>query len=307
MSEAPPLRIWLLPVLVALIIVGSFLYYCYSANGPYAKVVALSNKNLENALIENTSDTSAISIVILGSSLTEYALVDPHGLEDSISQLTNKKTKVLRVALNYMDMKVAKRIDFFGYVSKYPPDYLFVENFSFNLNHSDTISGMPEPINVALLQIRNLVRSAIGVQAHDNYYNRWYTFDIKPLPSEHYYTLKFDSITFKALQKSKGCSVRKVAQNSVANSAYDALTKRKTKVVFLDMPLSKHFPHNFLNQQLASEHAKNLQVYKSKYNVDYWPFPYIIDDSCYVDGAHLNSKGALQYQKWFVSHVASKN
>jgi hypothetical protein len=98
-----------------------------------------------------------------------------------------------------------------------------------------------------------------------------------------------------------------VAQNSVANSAYDALTKRRTKVVFLDMPLSKHFPHNFLNQQLASEHAKNLQVYKTKYNVDYWPFPYIIDDSCYVDGAHLNSKGALEYQKWFVSQVASKN
>jgi hypothetical protein len=306
-EEAPPLRTWLLPSLVASVMVVSFLYYCYSSNGPYAEVIALSNKNLENALIENTRDTSAISIVLLGSSLTEYALVDPHALEDSISQLTNKKTHVLRVALNYMDNKVAKRIDFFDYVSKYPIDYLFIEDLSFNLNHSDTVSGMPDQINTALLQVRNLIRSAIGVQAHDNYYNRWYTFDIKPQPNEPFYTLEFDSMTFKSLQKSKGCSVRKVSQNSVANNAYDALTKRNAKVVFLEMPVSKHFPRNFLNQQRAADHEKNLQLYKEQYNVDYWPFPYQVDDSCFVDGAHLNYNGAMQYQKWFVSKIASKN
>jgi hypothetical protein len=30
-------------------------------------------------------------------------------------------------------------------------------------------------------------------------------------------------------------------------------------------------------------------------------------DSCFTDGAHLNSEGARQYQKWFVSEIASKN
>ena len=91
--------------------------------------MALSNKNLEKAFIETTRDTSALSIVVVGSSLTEHAFVDAREIEDSIFRRTHKKTKILRVALNYMDPDLAKRIDFFEYVSKYPPNYLFLENF----------------------------------------------------------------------------------------------------------------------------------------------------------------------------------
>jgi len=303
-DEAPPLRIWLYPILAVLTIVLSFAYYCYSPYGPYARVVALSNKNLENALIENTRDTSVLSIVILGSSLTGYALVDPRGIEDSIFQLTNRKTKVLRVALNFMDMNVAKRIDFFNYISKYPPNYLFVENFSFNLDRSDTTAMIPDPVNAALLQIRNYIRSAIGMEAHDNYYTKWYTFDVKP--GDDFYADKFDSLTFKTLLQAKNSSVRKVTQNSAANGAYDALMKRNTKVIFLDMPLHNQFPHNFLDQQSTSELNKVLKFYQTQYRIDYWRFPYVMDNSCFVDGAHLNSKGAMQYQKWFVSEIVSK-
>jgi len=304
-DEAPPLRVWLFPIAVALIIVLSFLYYCYSGNGPYARLVALSNKNLENALIENTRDTSTISIVILGSSLTEYALTDPRGLEDSIFRSTNKKAKVLRVALNYMDINVAKRIDFFNYISKYPPNYLFIENFSFNLDRSDTSATIPETVNVALLQVRNVIRTALGMQAHDNYYTKWYTFDVKPLPGDDFYTHNFDSMTYKTLLQAKKSLVRKVSQNSVANNVYDELTKRNTKVIFLDMPLCNQFPHNFLDQESTSELNKMLKFYETQYRVDYWKFPYVMDNDCFVDGAHLNSKGAMQYQKWFVSEIAS--
>jgi len=304
-SEAPSLRVWLFPLLVASLLVGSFLYYSYSSNGPYGQVVSQSNRNLEKALIDITQDTSAISIVILGSSLTQYALIDPVGLEDSISQLTNRKAKVLRVALNFMDMNLAQHIDFFEYISKYPPNYLFIENFSFNLDH-DGKSAIPEQIDVALLQIRNLVRNALGQPAHDNYFTKWYTFDVKPLPDEDFYTHKFDSMTFKALLRSKESYVRQVSENSVANKAYEALMKSNARVVFLDMPLCTRFPHNFLGQQSTSELNKILEFYKTEYRVDYWRFPYPMDISYFFDGAHLNSKGAMQYQKWFVSEIASR-
>jgi len=303
-DEAPPLRIWLYPIPAVLTIVLLFLYYCYSSYGPYARVVALSNKNLENALIENTRDTSVLSIVILGSSLTEYAFVDPEGIEDSIFQLTNKKTKVLRVALNFMDMDVAKRIDFFDYISKYPPNYLFLENFSFNISRSDTTALIPDPVNAALLQVRNYIRSAIGMETHDNYYTKWYTFDVKP--GNEFYTDEFDSVTFNSLLQAKKSLVRKATQNSVANNAYDVLMKRNTKVVFLDMPMHNQFPHNFLDQRSTSELNRVLQFYKIQYRVDYWQFPYVMDNSSYIDGAHFNSKGAMEYQKWFVSQIASK-
>ena len=305
-EEAPPVRVWLFPILTALTLVLSFFYYCYSSFGPYATLLARSNKHLENALIETTGDTSALSIVVLGSSLTEYALVDPRGLEDSIFQKTNKKAKVLRIALNYMDINVAKRIDFFNYISKYPPDYLFIENFSFNLDRADTSTTIPEPVNVALLHVRNFIRTAIGVGTHDNYYVKWYTFDVRPQPEDDFYTHRFDSMTYKFLLQAKKSFVRKVSQNSIANQAYDALTKNDVKVVFLDMPLCRQFPHNFLDQQATAELNKTLGVYKTQYRVDYWRFPYVMDDSCFVDGAHLNSKGAMQYQKWFASEIASR-
>jgi hypothetical protein len=255
--------------------------------------------------MEITQDTSTLSIVILGSSLTQYALKDPTELEDSISQLTNKKVKVLRLALNFMDMDIAQHIDFFNYISKYPPKYLFIENFSFNLDH-DGKSGIPQQIDVALLHIRNLVRNAIGRPAHENYFMKWYTFDVKPLPEEDFYTHKFDSMTFKALLRSKGSIVRQASQNSAANSAYKALMKSNAKVIFLDMPMCNRFPPNFLDQQSTSELNKILNFYKTEYRVDYWRFPYTMDISLFFDGAHLNSKGAMQYQKWFVSEIASR-
>ena len=304
-EEAPPLKVWAYPIGIFFLIVLLFFSYVYSSYGPYAAVLEQSNKSLQAALIETTRDTSAISIVILGSSLTERALLDPHEIEDSIFQATHKKTKVLRVALNYMNMDLARRIDFFDYVSKSPPDYLFIENFGLNLDDNDSASVIPLPIDAALLHIRNQIRSKLGLGSHDNYYAKWYTFDIKPLPGNEFYTDSFDSITFRSLQ-SKKCVVRKVAQNEVANNAYDALMKRNAKVVFLDMPQSSKLQTNFLDKASTSELNEVLKFYNTQYLIDYWQFPRMMDDSCFADGAHLNFKGAMQYQRWFVSEIASK-
>ena len=77
-EEAPPLRVWLYPIL-AVFTISAFvsLLLPIPAMDLMARWWRLSNKNLEKALIENTRDTSALSIVILGSSLTEYAFADP--------------------------------------------------------------------------------------------------------------------------------------------------------------------------------------------------------------------------------------
>ena len=70
-DEVPPLKLWIYPLSAVAIILLWFFSYAYTEYGPYARVVALSHRSLEQALIENTSDTSALSIVIVGSSLTE--------------------------------------------------------------------------------------------------------------------------------------------------------------------------------------------------------------------------------------------
>jgi len=306
MSEVvPPLKLWIYPLSAISIILLWFFSYAYTGYGPYARVVALAHRSLEQALIENTSDTSALSIVIVGSSLTENAFSDPKEIENNLSKATNKKAKVLRVALNYMDMDMAHQIDFFEYVTKYPPNYLFIEN-TFNMINPDSSNALPVNVDAALLHIRNNIRGALGMPMHDDYYTKWYTYDEKPLPGSDFYTHNFDSITFRYLKEKKLHVVRKIIQNGEANSAYDLLMRRNSKVVFLDPPQSNKLPHNFLDRESTSELNEVLKFYETQYGVECWRFPRQMADSCFTDGAHLNSEGAMQYQEWFVSEIASK-
>ena len=92
-EETPPLKFWIYPLSAVAIILLWFFSYAYTEYGPYARVVALSHRNLEQGLIENTSDTSALSIVIVGSSLTESALFDAKEIEDIFPKRQIKKRK----------------------------------------------------------------------------------------------------------------------------------------------------------------------------------------------------------------------
>ncbi len=303
--EVPPLKLWIYPVSAVAIIVLWFFSYAYTEYGPYARVLALSHRNLEQAMIENTSDTSALSIVLVGSSLTESAFSDPKEIESKLSKATNKKVKLLRVALNYMDMDMAHQTDFFDYVKKHPPNYLFIEN-TFNMINPDSSNALPVNVDAALLHIRNKIRGALGMPMHDDYYTKWYTYDERPLPGSDFYTHNFDSITYRYLKKKKLHVVRKITQNGDANSAYDLLMKRDSKVIFLDPPQSDKLPLHFLDRESTSELNEVLKFYETRYRVGCWRFPRQMADSCFTDGAHLNSEGAKQFQEWFVSEVALK-
>lgn len=310
-EEAPPLKVWAYCALVVFTVLFLFLFYSYSPYGPYGKALERCHRNLTDALIENnTQDTSAISVVILGSSLTERALLNPKEVEDAIYKHTGKKANILRVAIYSMNMRLAERIDLFGYVSKYPPKYLIVENFCMNLDDEHVAKLLPTPIDASLLYLRNYVRKTMHLATFEDYYTKWYTYDTKPLPGNEFYTDKFDSSTFKTLQRKK-CVVRKVSQNTIANKAYDTLSKRNTKIIFLDMPQSDKLQTNFLDKSGTVELSKLLQDYKQQYNIDYWQYPvignesFIMDDSCFRDGIHVNYKGAIKYQEWFSSQFAA--
>lgn len=304
-DEAPPLKVWIYPILAVIALIISFFSYTYSGFGPYARVADRANSELEAALAETVKDTSAISVVILGSSLTEQALADPKEVEDSIALMTGKKAKVLRVALNFMNMDIACRINFFPKIAKYPPRYLFIENFGLNMDNGDS-SLIPIPVDAALLDLRNNIRSLMGLSTHDNYYSKWYTFDMKPLENGFYYTDKFDSATYKSLLEKRSV-VRDPAKNAQANEAYAALMNAKTTVVFLDMPQSGNLPKNFLDDASRPAFDEMLKYYKSRYNVEYWQYPHKMEDRFIYDGAHLNAGGGRQYQRWFVSEIASRN
>ncbi len=235
--------------------------------------------------------------------MSEDAIEDPAALEDAISKLTNKKVNVLRVAIYFLNNEVTERIDFFKYITKHPPQYLFIENFAMNLEDGGLSSRVPEQINTTLFYIRNAVRKNIGINTHDDYYVKWHSFDTHPSPD--FYVDDFDSISYKLLLHGR-TTVRQLSQNAVANQAYEVLRQKGTQVVFLDMPQTTDFEKNFLDESGTAELNKLLDTYKQQYGVEYWPFTGSICDSCYIDGIHLNYKGSPQYQQWFAEELASR-
>ena len=301
--DAPPLKVWGYSAGAAFSLLFLFLFYSYSEYGPLAKTLEAGKKNLEAALIENnTGDTAAVSVVILGSSLLESALVDSQELERRITKETKRKTNVLRVALYNVNMDIAERIDFFKFISKYPPQYLFIENLAVNLNdafwETSTI-----PVDAAVLHLRNEFRSSIGLPQHENYFAKWCTYDTKPRPESYFYTGNFDSLAFRYFQ-TKEMFVRKVSDNETANATYEAL-KGKTKIVFIGMPQSDKLRQNFLNENEIAEFNKVMDSYKQNYQIDYWPYPSVLPDSSFTEGFHVNYRGAEKYEDWFVSRFAS--
>lgn len=302
-EDAPPFKVWAFTALAAFILLSLFLSYCYTGIGPYVKVLQESNASLERALIENNiKDTSALSVVVIGSSLLERALADPKEVERAITEKTQKPANFFRLSVYYMSMNIAERMKFFEYIAKHPPDYLFIENIGINLDDPFGES-MPTPIDAALLHLRNKFRSTAGLPTHENYYNRWYQFDHTPAATSSFFNFEFDSSMFKFLL-TKRMIVRHMSENEAANKAYAAL-KGKSKVFFLGMPQSNKLQPDFLDAEATAEFANVMKTYKDNYNIGYWQYPGVMPDSCFSDGFHLNQPGARKYQEWFVSQLAS--
>ena len=302
-DEAPPLKVWGYTGLAAFSLLFLFLSYCYMGFGPYSKELKKSKEGLQSALFENNSkDTSALSVVVVGSSLLERALVDPRDIEKAISEQTKQAAEFLRISIYYMSMDLAYEMDLFEHLVKHPPDYLFLENIGLNLDDPFG-EGLPTQVDAALLNLRNKLRSNMGLPLHENYYNRWYTFDIMPPSTNSFYTFEFDSSMYKFLE-TKRMIVRKVSENERANQAYAAL-KGKTKIIFLGMPMAQGLQQDFLDEPAAAAFNDVMKDYQRDYDIHYWRYTDVMPDSCFSDGFHLNVMGAKKYQDWFVSKLAS--
>jgi len=302
-DEAPPVKVFGYAGLAVFSLLFLFLSYCYMGFGPYSKELKKSKVGLQAALFENnTKDTSSLSVVVVGSSLLERALVDPREIEKAISEQAKQPAEFLRISIYYMSMDLAYEMDLFEYLVKYPPDYLFLENIGINLD--EPIGGsLPTQVDAALLNLRNIFRSNMGLPVHENYYNRWYTFDIMPPPTNPFYTFEFDSSTYKFLE-TKRMIVRTVSENERANEAYAAL-KGKTKIIFLGMPIAHGLQPDFLDEPSAASFNNVMKDYQRDYDINYWQYSDVMPDSCFSDGFHLNFVGAKKYQDWFVSKLAS--
>jgi hypothetical protein len=79
------------------------------------------------------------------------------------------------------------------------------------------------------------------------------------------------------------------------------LIKRKTKIIFLDMPRAPKLEMVWLTSDQKKDLQTLIQTYDQKYGIAYWKYPYSMRNADFTDGYHLNYKGAKKYQEWLAA------
>jgi hypothetical protein len=260
-----------------------------------AEKTALEVKDLiKKSGIGHTKDAnSTTSIIFLGSSLTRHALYNFEETEKLFTLNPKSKTTILKLAINglsYEELKESKTLE---YIIESPPDYLFIESNHINIenkSHDGKFKLLSFYLNNLVLIARKIFN---GLEDE-------FKKIFEATPEDPFFTGNFNKDHFAQILLIKR-DVRKFSQNKEVNESYAELIKRKTKIIFLDMPRSSKLDCVWLNSTQKKELQTLLQAYKQSYNIEYWKYPYSLKDSDFIDGGHLNSKGAKKYQKWLAT------
>jgi len=288
-NYVPPLKLWLYVFVIVFVGLAGFWGYAqFKYPKPYMVSSAFS-ESLKNAIAKNDADNpNAKSLVIYGSSLARCALPFISQIRAKIAA-NGHKVSIIRISISSINMKEAEYSHFFDYITEFPPDYLFFESNNLNVNSDDEL-----PVPAADLLVDDLcrnVRKFLGLELPD--------FDEPPPVTGHFYQDKFNMQQFIATESIKR-SVRAFSDNKVANDAFARLSKLKTKVIFLNFPLSPKSHPAYLNNDGKNKFEVLLASYAQHYGIECWSYPGPLDNSNFYDGGHLNYKGAKKYTEWFI-------
>ena len=274
-----------------------------------------SNQSLhdfEEAIKKNYNQSSKISILIFGSSLSRNAFANPDVLENNLSKILKKEVAVLKIAIGSLNMDRAEQSNFFNLVRQYPPDYLFIENNNLNIDYRDRSqqkesfnnsldlligNKLPVLIHLKLKNIKFYLKNIIGIKSSE-------IMEFLP-PSDPFYSNNIDTSKYKTYFLKKGF-IRHFSQNGIANKAYEDLNKKNSKVIFLHLPISSALDSAYLSNNDRIKMEQLLNYYSYKYNIETWNYPEYLSDSCFSDGAHLNYIGARKFDAWFLNKISAK-
>ena len=297
-NSSPPLKVWFFSIgliLMLLSLSAIFINSSEKADSEKAEKTVLEVKDLikKSGIGHNKDSNSTTSIIFLGSSLTRHALYDFEETEKLFTLSPNSKTIILKLAINGLSYKELEESKTLEYIIESPPDYLFIESNHINIENKSNDGKL----HFLRFYLNNLILIARKM---------FYGLEDKlkkifgVTPEDPFFTGNFNKDVYAQILLIKR-DVREFSQNTEVNEAYAELIKRKTKIIFLDMPRASELERVWLKSTQKKELQTLLHVYKQNYNIEYWKYPYSLKDSDFIDGGHLNSKGAKKYQKWLAT------
>jgi hypothetical protein len=290
-EKSPPLKIWIYSISIAVVVI---LIFMIIPKDKKLQEFAGTQNALRTAIIKNNKpDSTATSIVFLGSSLSECAFNNSSSFEKKLSKNENHRARVLKVVIHSLNNKITSEIRFFDCITKSPPDYLFIESNNINIDE-DTPREKFKFLASSMENMISYLRSTMQIRKN-------YDFSPKAASSSSkFYKDNFDTIIYAKLLLKKRF-VRSFLQNKIANEAYAELIKNNTKIIFLDLPRTSKFDSVWLDKNQKKEFNALMSTYNQKYGIECWKYPTSLNDSDFMDGAHLNYKGAKKYEEWFVN------
>jgi hypothetical protein len=293
-ESSPPLKVWFYTIAVIALLLtlsGVFIKSSYLFEKSSEKVRNMTRKSFT----ENKKDTTLnTSIAFLGSSLTSHALYNFRDTDKKLRIYPKGKTNILRLTINSLNNQVLEDFQIFNSLIESPPDYLFIEINHLLVDKEKNI-GLLALLNSSVIKIHLLAKKTIGIIEEDKF-SKFVNGKYK----DSFFTETFNIELYSQILQIKRL-VRAFSQNKEANGAYTELIKRKTKIIFLDMPRASKLEMVWLDASQKKELQTLLQTYDQTYGIPCWKYPYRMKDADFADGGHLNYKGAKKYQNWLSS------
>ncbi|MGZ9677125.1 hypothetical protein [Flavobacterium sp. GNP001] len=294
-ETSPPLKVWLYTVSTILVLVLISVFGLQTEK----KNKQIEYKNINTKVrkilkVNNSSNAARPSVVFLGSSLIGHALYNLNTIDEKFElKKTKASPKICSIAINALDNEKINKLKLFEELVNHPPDYLFIE-----INHI-LVDGEETELTLKYLKIaiNNLflfVKNTIGL-APEKTIN---FFKIKP--ENALFHDQFNIEDYKQLLQKKR-SVRLFNENKILNEACLDLQLKKTKIIFIDLPRAPQLEQIWLSSTQKKVWIEVLKKYQRSYKIDFWKYPNLLNNSDFVDGGHLNYKGAKKYQDWLIT------
>lgn len=296
MSEtSPPLKVWLYTVSIIVVLLLLSVFNLQTENkdkqGEYKNINTKVKKILKQ---NNSSRASRPSVVFLGSSLTGHALYNLNEIDEKF-ELNPKKAspKICSIAINALNNEKIVQLQLFKSLANDPPDYLFLEVNHILIDDKKTNSYL-KTLNQGINNLFSLTKKKFGIA------NETQISFFKLTPQNPLFEDDFNFEIFqRLLQKER--IVRTFEQNKILNEACLALQRKKTKIIFIDLPRAPQLQQNWLSPNQKKAWTEVLKKYQRTYKIDFWKYPYVLSNSDFTDGSHLNYKGAKKYQDWLIT------
>jgi hypothetical protein len=290
-NYVPPLKLWLYVLAPAVFVVGGFWGYAQLIYPQPYMVSRGFSESLKKAIVENnTVGPHEKSIIVFGSSLPRYDLPFISEIRDKISA-QNIKVNILRISINRLNMEEAEHSNFFDYITKFPPDYLFFEVNNLNIDNDTETPVLA--VDLLVDDIVRYVRKRSKSEEPD--FN-----EVPPVKNHRFYWDGLNMELFGFIATSKH-HVRAFSDNKIANASFAKLIKQKTKIIFLNFPVCTKLDSIFFNKDQKNKLQLLLDSYSRAYGIKCWNYPENMSISDFFDGVHLNYKGSKKYSEWFVS------